>query len=270
MKKHMRNYPVTAILGGLASLLFAVQLVWAGFTVYSALEYPAVLCALLFLCPHLERWLGSKKMGQLLCATSLFALLTGCTMMLFNRYSFAQIFTLDLVNGIYLINLLAGIALTLSFTGGDKPNESFHLRPAAWIMTALLLLGSYAGIILNEYGFASIPAPNWFFFVYTLSVGAFGGMYFSWQNQRVTNRGVFNQTRVLPPHEKIKFSRFPGTLCLLGAILAIAIFTVIDMPPWDVFLGGFSRWRIDHVVPWAGVNLETLSIRRPAARADLY
>ena len=40
MKKHMRKYPVTAILVGFASLLFGVRLAWAGFAVYSALEYP--------------------------------------------------------------------------------------------------------------------------------------------------------------------------------------------------------------------------------------
>ena len=277
VRKYLRDIPVTAALAGLAVLLFVIRLVLAGGVLRTLLEAPAVICALLLLCPPLERWVGSRKMWQLLGSTGLFALLSGCAMMLYRGYSLSQIFTPDLANGIYLVCLLAGIALALSFTGGDKAAETFRLRPAAWVMPALLLFGTYYCIILKEYGFAPVPAPDWFFFVYTLSVGAFGGLYFSWQNQAVTNRGLFDQTRVLPPYEKIKWRRYPGTLCLLAAILAIALAVVAGTPKeylierygsagpaaWlrYAFLSGFFNWRaesIESVIGWTGFNLETL------------
>ena len=273
-KKRILRHPVTAALAGLACLLSGMQLVSAGGILRALLEAPAVICALLLLSPPLERWVGSRKMWQLLGSTGLFALLTGGAMMLYRGYSLAQIFTLDLAHGIYLVCLLAGIALALSFTGGDKPAETFRLRPAAWVMPALLLLGTYCCIILKEYGFAPVPTPDWFFFVYMLSAGAFGGLYFSWQNQAVTNRGVFDQTRVLPPYEKIKWRRYPGTLCLLAAILAIALAAVATTPgeylvelygsagpaAWlrYIFLGGFFNWHMGRVIDWTGFNLETL------------
>lgn len=277
LKKCIRHYPATAMLAGLASLLLGIRLATAGFAAHMVLEYPAVLCALVMLCPPLERWVGPKKMWQLLGAACLFALLTGCGMALCAGYSLAEIFHPDLADAIYLVCLLAGIALGLSFTGGDKPEETFRLRPAAWVMPALLLLGTYCCIILKVYGFVPVPAPDWFFFVYTLSAGAFGGLYFSWQNQAVTNQGVFDQARVLPPYERIKWQRFPGTLCLLGAIVVIAAITVAITPKqylidhygsagpaaWlrYAFLSGFFNWReesLERVIAWTGVNLETL------------
>ncbi|MDR2686254.1 MAG: rhomboid family intramembrane serine protease [Oscillospiraceae bacterium] len=273
----MRNTPVTALLGLALAAGLCIRLVSASRVVSAIWEYPAALCALVLLCPPLERWIGSKKMWQLLGSTGLFALLTGCAMMLSSGYSLAQVFNPDLADGIYLICLLAGIALALSFTGGDKPAETFRLRPAAWIPAALLLLGAYCCIILKVYGFAPVRAPNWFFFVYTLSAGAFGGLYFSWQNQAVTNMSVFDQTRVLPPYEKIKWRRFPGTLCLLAAIITIAGITVAITPKqyliglygsagfgaWlrYVFFSGFFNWRlesIERMIRWTGVSLETL------------
>jgi len=235
----------------------------------------AVACTLVCLCPPLVRWLGTKKLLQLLGATGLFAMLTGCAIKLRWEYTLAEILSRDFFDGTYLLCLISGIALALAFTGGDKPGETFHLRLREWIMPALLLLATYVCIILNKYGFVSIPqCPDEFFFLYTLSVGAFGGLWFSWQNQVVTNRGVFDQTRVLPPYEKTKLRQYPGTLCLLGIIAAIAVIGVATVPrqhlidtygnagfgAWlrYIFLSWFFNWDMRNVMRWTGVNIETL------------
>ena len=258
------SFQLPAILRGQVWRLFS----WL-FCTHGVLEFLAIVCAIALLGASLERWLGSKKMGLLLCNTAVIALLSGYGMALYNNSRPA------LAGSIYVVCLLAGIALALSFTGGDKPGESFRLKPAAWIMPALLLSGTYCGILLSVYRVYPTQSPDWFFFLYAVSAGAFGGLYFSWQNQTITNHSVFDKTRVLPPYEKIRWKSFPGTLCLLGLIIAISFFEVASVSrqylidvyggaglgAWlrYIFLSGFFNWRLSEtVVNLLGVNIETL------------
>lgn len=257
----IQRYPATVIIAGIISLLC--------FYMNSIFTLLPIIFAFVLLCAPLERWLGSKKTWQVLCSTGLFALLTGCGMMLYAHTKIP-----NLANGIYVVCLLGGITFSLAFTGGDKTDETFHLRTLAVIFPIALLLGTYCYIVYGSYKPIPVPAPDQFFFLYCLSIGVFGGMYFSWQNQIITNHGVFDKTRVLPPRKRIKWKQIPGTLCLLSAMAAISLVGVVTVPrqhlidlygsagvgTWCryVFLSYF-QWDQEHIGKWMSVSLETLA-----------
>ena len=277
MNKIRRAYrcPATIIVLCIATLLFLVE-----FWIYHAsgasvlrglLEFPAVIAALALLCPALEGWLGSKKLLQLLACTAAFALLTGIGILLMHGRPLTQI---GFAGSMYLLCLAAGVALTLSFTGGDKTGEIFRLRPMARIVSVLVLFTVFVTLFLEAWGILSLPqGSNLQPFSYCLSVGAFGGMYFSWQNQAVTKHRLFDQTRALPPYQKLKWKQYPGTLCLLGISILIAVIAVATVPrqhllevyggtgfgAWFryIFLGIFN-WRLENVLIWTGISRETL------------
>jgi len=229
-------------------------------------ELLAAICVIALLGVPLKQWLGFKKFCLVFFNTAIVAVISGYAMMFLAGAEIPQF-----ARGVYLASLLAGIVFSLATTGGDKPDEIFCMPRATAISSTALLLGIYIYILLGK--LKGFPAPDQFFFLYAMSVGVFGGLYFSWQNQNVTNHSVFDRSRVLPPREKIKWKRFPGTLCLLAAMVVITMAGVATVPKQHlmelygstgggawlryIFLSYF-QWDQAHLQKWMSVSLETL------------
>jgi membrane associated rhomboid family serine protease len=182
------------------------------------LHFLAETTVLCLLCAALEKWIGSLKLVFTYIILGLVILLASFLVICARNGSFFIDYGMS-AGTLSMIYAIAGVVLTLAFTGGDKEEKRFTLKSYTFVFTAVLFTAVYIYYIYT--------GIDRFFHLYPFSFGVLTGLIFSKHNQNTFVLESAKRKDGFPPVTKTKAKKYIGTLSIIGLSTLIFILNAV-------------------------------------------